>query len=99
MKQLVSDQELIHYLDGNLSDQEIKTLQARLEEQGEPDKLDKWIEDHFPADKAQKLIIGVAVVLGIALSVLLDMLFQPTYAVAAKISSTFLEETDRNDKH
>ena len=39
------------------------------EEQGEPDKLDLWIEKHFPEDKAQKLIIGVALVLGVALSV------------------------------
>ena len=51
-----------------------------LEEQGEPDKIDKWIEDHFPADKAQKLIIGVAVVLGIALSVLL-FIFLPALIV------------------
>ena len=51
-----------------------------LEQQGEPDKLDKWIEDHFPADKAQKLIIGVAVVLGIALSVLL-FIFLPALIV------------------
>ncbi|MCR5664124.1 MAG: DUF1385 domain-containing protein [Oscillospiraceae bacterium] len=45
--------------------------QVPLEEQGEPDKLDLWIEKHFPAEQAQKLIIGTAVVLGIALSVLL----------------------------
>ena len=51
-----------------------------LEEQGEPDKLDKWIEDHFPAEKAQKLIIGVAVVLGIALSVFL-FVFLPALIV------------------
>ena len=38
-----------------------------LEEQGEPDKIDQWIERHFPEDKAQKLIIAVAVVLGFAL--------------------------------
>ena len=43
--------------------------QVPLEEQGEPDKIDLWIEKHFPEDKAQKLIIGVAVVLAIALSV------------------------------
>ena len=42
-----------------------------LEEQGEPDKLDKWIEEHFSFEKAQKIIIGVAVVLGIALSLVL----------------------------
>ncbi len=46
-----------------------------LEEQGEPDKLDKWIEEHFSFEKAQKLIIGLAVVLGIALSVFLFIFF------------------------
>ena len=51
-----------------------------IEEQGEPDKLDKWIEDHFPEDKAQKLIIGVAVVLGIALSLFL-FIFLPAAIV------------------
>lgn len=51
-----------------------------LEEQGEPDKLDLWIEKHFPADKAQKLIIGTAVVLGIALSLFL-FIFLPTLIV------------------
>lgn len=51
-----------------------------LEEQGEPDKLDKWIEDHFPAEKAQKLIIGTAVVLGVALALLL-FIFLPTFIV------------------
>ena len=39
------------------------------EELGEPDKLDKWISDHFSDEKAEKLIIGVSVVLGIAMSV------------------------------
>ena len=51
-----------------------------LEEQGEPDKLDQWIEAHFPEDKAQKLIIGTAVVLGIGLSMLL-FIFLPAFLV------------------
>ena len=51
-----------------------------LEEQGEPDKLDKWIEEHFSEEKAKKLIIGVAVVLGIALSLFL-FVFLPTFIV------------------
>ena len=51
-----------------------------LEQQGEPDKLDQWIEAHFPEDKAQKLIIGIAVVLGIALSILL-FVFLPALIV------------------
>ena len=51
-----------------------------LEEQGEPDKLDQWIENHFPEEKAQKLIIAVAVVLGIALAMLL-FVFLPAFLV------------------
>lgn len=49
--------------------------------QGEPDKLDLWIEKHFPAEQAQKLIIGVAVALGILLSVFL-FVFLPVELVA-----------------
>jgi len=51
-----------------------------LEEQGEPDKLDQWIEKHFPEDKAKKLIIGVAVALGLALSLFL-FIFLPAAVV------------------
>lgn len=51
-----------------------------LEEQGEPDKLDAWIEAHFPEEKAQKLIIGTAVVLGIALAMFL-FIFLPAAIV------------------
>ena len=46
--------------------------------QGEPDKLDLWIEKHFPAETAQKLIIGVAMVLGVALAMLLFLIL-PTF--------------------
>lgn len=48
--------------------------------QEEPDKTDLWIEKHFSNETAQKLIIGVAVVLGIALSLFL-FLFLPTFIV------------------
>ena len=51
-----------------------------LEEQGEPDKLDRWIEAHFEEKKAQKLIIGSAVVLGVALSLFL-FIFLPAFFV------------------
>ena len=51
-----------------------------LEEQGEPDKLDQWIEAHFEGEKAQKLIIASAVVLGVALSLFL-FLFLPAFLV------------------
>ena len=71
------------FLDSMVKGMQALTYSASLvplEQQGEPDKIDKWIEDHFPADKAQKLIIGVAVVLGIALSVLL-FIFLPALIV------------------
>lgn len=48
--------------------------------QEEPDKLDLWIEKHFSDETAQKLIIGIAVVLGIAFSLFL-FLFLPTFIV------------------
>ena len=51
-----------------------------LEEQGEPDKLDQWIEAHFEGEKAQKLIISSAVVMGIGLSLFL-FIFLPAFLV------------------
>lgn len=48
------------------------------DEQEEPDKIDQWVEKHFTAEKAQKIIIGIAVVLGIALSVALFVIL-PTF--------------------
>ena len=48
--------------------------------QEEPGKLDLWIERHFSDETAQKIIIGIAVVLGIALSLLLFLLL-PTVIV------------------
>lgn len=71
------------FLDSMVKGMQALTYSASLipiEEQGEPDKLDKWIEDHFPAEKAQKLIIGTAVVLGIALALLL-FIFLPAFIV------------------
>ena len=72
------------FLDSMVKGMQALTYSASLvplEEQGEPDKLDKWIEDHFSEDKAQKLIIGVAVVMGIALSLFL-FIFLPAVIVA-----------------
>lgn len=51
-----------------------------LEEQGEPDKLDQWIEVHFEGEKAQKIIIATAVVLGVALSLFL-FIFLPAFLI------------------
>ena len=50
-----------------------------LEEQ-EEDKLDKWIKEHFSEDKATKIIIYLAVVLGIGLSLFL-FIFLPAFIV------------------
>ena len=50
------------------------------DQQGEPDKIDQWIEKHFPAEKAQQLIINVAVVLGVLLSMFL-FIFLPAFIV------------------
>ena len=50
------------------------------EEQGEPDKLDLWIENHFSEEKATKIILGTAVVLGVALSLFL-FVFLPAFIV------------------
>ena len=62
-----------------------------LEEQGEPDKIDKWISDHFPEEKASKLIIYVAVVLGVLLSVFLFIVL-PTFLVSVikPLTSSYL---------
>ena len=51
-----------------------------LEEQGEPEKLDQWIEAHFEGEKAQKLIISSAVVMGVGLSLFL-FIFLPAFLV------------------
>ena len=51
-----------------------------VEQAGEPDKLDQWIEAHFSEEKAKDIIIGVAVVMGIALSLFL-FIFMPAFIV------------------
>jgi len=57
------------------------------DEQEQPSKLDLWIEKHFPGDTADKLITGLAVVLGIVLAVALFILL-PT--VLAGLFSRFV---------
>jgi len=69
------------FLDSMVNGMKALTYSAELvpiEEQGEPDKIDKWIEEHFEAEKAQKLVIGVAVVMGILLSVFM-FIFLPAF--------------------
>ena len=73
----------VTFLDSMIKGMQALTYSADLiplEDQGEPDKLDKWISEHFPEDKAKDIIIGVAVVLGIALSVFL-FIFLPAFVV------------------
>ena len=63
---------VVTFLDSMVKGMQALTYSADLlpiEEQGEPDKLDQWIEAHFSEEKAKSVIIGVAVVLGIALAV------------------------------
>ena len=48
--------------------------------QEQPTKFDKWVEKTLGTDKAQKVLIGIAVVLGIALSLGL-FIFLPTLIV------------------
>ena len=74
----------VTFLDSLVKGMQALTYSASLlplEQQGEPDKLDQWISAHFPEEKAEKLIIYVAVVLGILLSVFL-FIFLPTLVVA-----------------
>ena len=63
---------VVTFLDSMVKGMQALTYSADLlpiEEQGEPDKLDRWIEAHFSEEKAKSIIIGVAVVLGILLAV------------------------------
>lgn len=50
------------------------------DQQEEPSKFDEWVEKTLGTDKAQKVLIGIAVVLGIALSLGL-FIFLPTLLV------------------
>ena len=50
------------------------------DQQEEPGKFDLWVEKKFGSEKAQKIFIGTAVVLGIALSIALFILL-PTFLV------------------
>ena len=63
---------VVTFLDSMVKGMQALTYSADLlpiEEHGEPDKLDQWIEAHFSEEKPKDIIIGVAVVLGIALSI------------------------------
>ena len=72
-----------NFIDSMVQGMKALTYSAEMapeEYQGEPDKLDLWIEKKFGSEKAQKLIIGVAMVLGVALAMGL-FVFLPTLLV------------------
>lgn len=50
------------------------------EEEEEPSKVDQWLMEHLPAEKAQKAIVAFAVVLGLAMSIGLFMLLPTVLA-------------------
>lgn len=64
------------------------------DEQQEPGKLDKWIEDKFGWDKAEKIIIGVSVAIAIVVMVALFVLL-PTF-IAGLFDSFDLPNILRN---
>lgn len=74
---------VVNFVDSMVKGMKAVTYSASFlpeDEQEEPSKLDQWIESRFGWDKAQDIIIGVAVVLGIALAVALFVLL-PTLLV------------------
>lgn len=72
----------VTFIDSMIKGMQALTYSAELVpvEYQEPDKLDQWIEKHFEAEKASKIVIGTAVVLGIALALFL-FIFLPTLIV------------------
>lgn len=63
---------VINFLDSMIKGVKALTWSAEQlpeDEQGEPDKLDLWIQKHFPSETAEKLIVYTAVALGIVLAV------------------------------
>jgi len=70
----------VTFIDSMIKGMQALTYSAELVPVEEPDKLDQWIEKHFEAEKASKIVIGTAVVLGIALALFL-FIFLPTLIV------------------
>ena len=74
---------VVNFLDSMAKGMKAVTYSAQFlpeEEQEQPSKLDLWLEKKFSSEKAEKLIIGIAVVLGLALAVGL-FIFLPTALV------------------
>ena len=63
---------VVNFIDSMAKGMKALTWSAELlpeEEQEEPSKFDKWVEEKLGSEKAEKVIIGVAMVLGILLAV------------------------------
>ncbi|NCC69412.1 MAG: DUF1385 domain-containing protein [Clostridia bacterium] len=74
---------VITFLDSMIRGMKALTYSAGLlpeEEQEAPTKFDIWLENKFGNEKAQKFIIGFAVILGLALAVFL-FVFLPTFLI------------------
>lgn len=81
---------VVVFLDSMVKGMKALTYSADLlpeDEQEEPGKIDLWIEKHFGEEKAKDIIIGTAVVLGIALSIVLFILI-PT--LLAGLTDSFI---------
>ena len=78
---------VVVFLDSMIKGMKALTYSADLlpeDEQEEPGKIDLWIEKHFGEEKAKDIIIGTAVVLGIALSIVLFILIPTLLAGLTK---------------
>ena len=78
---------VIVFLDSMVKGMKALTYSADLlpeDEQEKPGKIDLWIEKHFGEEKAKDIIIGTAVVLGIALSIVLFILIPTLLAGLTK---------------
>ena len=78
---------VVVFLDSMVKGMQALTYSADLlpeDEQEEPGKIDLWIERHFGEEKGKNIIIGTAVVLGIALSIVLFILIPTLLAGLTK---------------
>lgn len=74
---------VVNFVDSMAKGMKALTYSAQFvpeEEQEEPSKLDLWIEKKFGMEKAEKVVIGVALVLGLLLAIGL-FIFLPTLLV------------------
>ncbi len=74
---------VVNFIDSMVQGMKALTYSAQFmpeEEQEQPSKLDLWIEKKFGTEKAEKFVIGTAMVLGLALAVGL-FIFLPTFLV------------------